>query len=167
MLSFGSGPLVLAAMRRQIPDHERPFRLPGGDVIPFLAFYSLEPDRLLGRLGHRTGSCSSPSLHRLRAARRLPADRTRPCPAARPGRPARPGRCPWLGGLSLISYLGDYDGGRGWIGLGWGFVVNLALAAIVYLLALRVRLPVARVEEHIREAETESREEEAELGKAL
>ena len=27
-------------MRRQIPDHERPFRVPFGDVIPFLAFYS-------------------------------------------------------------------------------------------------------------------------------
>ena len=40
VLSFGSGPLVLAAMRRQLPDHERPFKVPFGDVIPFLAFYS-------------------------------------------------------------------------------------------------------------------------------
>ena len=40
VLSFGSGPIVHAAMRRQMPDLERPFRLPGGDVIPFLAFYS-------------------------------------------------------------------------------------------------------------------------------
>src|SRR4051812_31542759 len=38
VLSFGSGPIVLAAMRRQLPDHPRPFELPGGDVIPFLAF---------------------------------------------------------------------------------------------------------------------------------
>ena len=36
VLSFASGPLVLAAMRRQLPDHERPFRLPGGarDPVP-------------------------------------------------------------------------------------------------------------------------------------
>ncbi len=27
-------------MRRQIPDKERPFRLPGGHVIPFLGFWS-------------------------------------------------------------------------------------------------------------------------------
>ena len=40
VLSFGSGPLVLAAMRRQMPDRERPFRVPFGDVIPFLAFYA-------------------------------------------------------------------------------------------------------------------------------
>ena len=40
VLSFGSGPIVLAAMRREIYDHDRPFKLPGGDLIPFLAFYS-------------------------------------------------------------------------------------------------------------------------------
>ncbi|HEY7438629.1 MAG TPA: APC family permease, partial [Acidimicrobiia bacterium] len=32
VLSFGSGPLVLAAMRRELPDHQRTFRLPFGDV---------------------------------------------------------------------------------------------------------------------------------------
>ena len=30
----------MAALRKQIPDHERPFRLPGGHVIPFLAFWA-------------------------------------------------------------------------------------------------------------------------------
>src|SRR5579875_3763615 len=40
VLSFGSGSLVLMSMRKQIPDQERPFRLPGGHVIPLLAFYS-------------------------------------------------------------------------------------------------------------------------------
>ena len=40
VLSFGSGPLVLAAMRREIPDQDRPFTLPFGDLIPFLALYS-------------------------------------------------------------------------------------------------------------------------------
>jgi hypothetical protein len=27
-------------LRRQLPEQERPFRVPGGDVIPFLAFYA-------------------------------------------------------------------------------------------------------------------------------
>src|SRR3954453_2788833 len=39
VLSFGSGPVVLAALRRQVPDHERPFRVPGGDLIPLLGLY--------------------------------------------------------------------------------------------------------------------------------
>jgi len=40
VLSFGSGPLVLSALRRALPAQDRPFRLPGGDVLPFLAFWS-------------------------------------------------------------------------------------------------------------------------------
>src|SRR6478752_3359565 len=40
VMSFASGPLVFAAMRNQIPDHERPFRLPGGHIITILAFWA-------------------------------------------------------------------------------------------------------------------------------
>ena len=69
VLSFASGPLVLAALRAQIPDHERPFRVPGGHVIPFLAFWALEPDRLLVGLGHRLEAVRR-RADRLRAARR-------------------------------------------------------------------------------------------------
>ena len=39
-ISSGRRPLVFAALRREMPDRDRPFRLPGGDVIPFLAFFS-------------------------------------------------------------------------------------------------------------------------------
>ena len=39
VLSFASGPLVHASMRAQLPDQERPFRLPGGHTIPLLAFW--------------------------------------------------------------------------------------------------------------------------------
>ena len=44
---------------------------------------------------------------------------------------------PWFGGLCLISYLGDYpekpstSATRGTIGFGWGFLVMLALTAVV------------------------------------
>jgi amino acid transporter len=40
VLSFASGPLALAALRKQIPDQPRPYRLPGGHVIPLLAFWA-------------------------------------------------------------------------------------------------------------------------------
>jgi hypothetical protein len=56
----------------------------------------------------------------------------------------------WLAGLALFSYLSSY-GGTGTIGLGWGFVVNLVWAAVIYVLALKVRLPGARVREIIEE----------------
>ena len=38
VLSSASGPLVHASMRAQLPEQERPFRLPGGHTIPLLAF---------------------------------------------------------------------------------------------------------------------------------
>ncbi|HET7662420.1 MAG TPA: APC family permease, partial [Rhodanobacteraceae bacterium] len=40
VLSFGSGPLALVAMRRQLPRQARPFRLPGVHVLAYLGFLS-------------------------------------------------------------------------------------------------------------------------------
>ncbi len=39
VISFAAGPLVLAALRRRMPEHERPFKLPAGDAIPLLGFF--------------------------------------------------------------------------------------------------------------------------------
>ncbi|RDH78068.1 APC family permease [Mycolicibacterium moriokaense] len=168
VLSFGSGPLVLAAMRRQIPDHERPFRVPFGDVIPFLAFYcsnlivfwagwdtdwKLFAAVLLGfvvlAIFHYTGTADTGNLD-LRAGATW--------------------ALPWFVGLFVISYLGDYPeldkhaGNTGVISFGWGFVALLALSALVFWLALKVRLPHAQVEENIVEAKVEAFGEELEIG---
>ncbi len=40
VLSFGAGTLVIGALRREMPERERPFRVPFGDVLPFLALYA-------------------------------------------------------------------------------------------------------------------------------
>ncbi|MEV6790626.1 APC family permease [Streptomyces sp. NPDC051320] len=165
VLSFGAGPLVLAAMRRQIPDQERPFRVPGGDIIPFLALYSA--NLIVYWAGWKTnwklfvticiGFVFLAIFEALDKGRSPKMD----------WKAGAPWVVPWLGGLAIISWVGDYDGGRGYIGLGWGFVVNLALAAIVYVLALRSKLPTAEVEEHVEEARREARIEEDELGEMI
>lgn len=162
VLSFGSGPLVLAVMRRQIPNHERPYRIPGGDIIPFLGLYSA--NLIVYWAGWNTnyklflticiGFVVLAVLQVLDKGHAPKMD----------WKAGASWVLPWLIGLAVISWLGDYDGGLGWIGLGWGFVANLALTALVYLLALRVRLPRERVLEHIEEAREESRMEDAELG---
>lgn len=173
VLSFGSGPIVLAAMRRQIPDQERPFRLPFGDVIPFLAFYSsnlivywagwdvnwkLFATVALGFVlfavfhfvGLRRGNDMPPLQLRSGATWALP----------------------WLAGLCLISYLGDYPeqsvkaGNTGTIGFGWGFLILLALSAVVYWLAMSVRLQPDEVERNIEVTSAEAQAEEEELGAA-
>lgn len=162
VLSFGSGPLVLAAMRRQLPDHPRVFRVPGGDVIPFLGLYS--SNLIVYWAGWNTNWKLFVTIGLgfvLLVVLELTAGDRAPRLDLRAG---ATWLLPWLAGLALTSWAGDYDGGRGWIGLGWGFAANLALAALVYLLALRVRLPAPRVEEHVAEAEAESRTEERELG---
>jgi amino acid transporter len=166
VLSFGSGPVVLAALRRELPDHPRPFRVPGGDVIPFLAFYAsnlivywagwninwklfvaVAIGFVLLAVYHALGGENLPRLD---------------------WRAGATWALPWLAGLCLISYLGDYpaprQGNTGTITFGWGFLVLLALTALVWWLAVRSRLPRERVEEYIRETTLEAEEEEREIG---
>lgn len=40
VLSFGSGPRATGAIRLELPAQHRPFRVPFGHLIPFLAFWS-------------------------------------------------------------------------------------------------------------------------------
>lgn len=39
MLTYGIGPICLVALRKQLPDYPRPFRLHGASFIAFLGFY--------------------------------------------------------------------------------------------------------------------------------
>ena len=167
VLSFGSGPVVLSAMRREIPKHERPFRVPFGDTIPFLAFYcsnlivywagwdtnwklfvAVALGFVLLAVFQMIGRGNAPRLD-LRAGATW--------------------TLPWLAGLCLVSYLGDYPeasanaGNRNLISFGWGFLVILALSAGVFWLAMRVRLPRAQVEENIEETTAEAAEEQRQL----
>ena len=170
VLSFGAGPVVLAAMRRQIPDRDRTFRVPFGDVIPFLAFYSSNlivywagwnvDWKLFAALGlgfivlaifHFTGTADVGDLDLRAGATWI---------------------LPWFAGLFLISYLGDFPepgkhaGNAGVISFGWGFVVLLALSALVYWLALKVHLPAARVEDGIVDATAEEIEDNRDVAAA-
>lgn len=143
VLSFGSGSLVLVAMRRQLPDQERPFRLAGGHAVPFLAFYSANlmiywagwdiDWKLFATVGIGLVLLGIQLVVR---------------PELRTAMQFRHGWwvLAWFGGLALISWQGIYssdDAQRGQqnnIGFGWAFLVVLALTAIVYALAAFSRL---------------------------
>lgn len=160
VLSFGTGPLVLAAMRRQLPDQRRGFTLPGGDVIPFLAFYAANMiifwagwtitfkilicvgiGFVLWPIFHYNGKSRAPALDWKAGASWV---------------------LPWIIGDGVISYLSVYDG-AGLIGMDWGFLVNLIWSGVIYAIALRVRLPSQRVREQVAETTAEAAEEEREL----
>ncbi|MGA9421136.1 MAG: APC family permease [Rhodanobacteraceae bacterium] len=158
VLSFGAGPLALVALRKELPDHVRPFRLPGGIVIPYLAFLSsnlivfwsgwnidwkLMLAVVLGfiLLG----------VHETMQGKHTPRMDFR----------AGFWMLPWLGGLTLISWLGAYPepsanaGNLGILKLGSAFVVIALFSALIMWLAYLWRLPTARVEEHLRECWTD------------
>jgi amino acid transporter len=166
VMSFGSGPLVLAVLRRKFPDRVRPFRLPGGDLIPFLAFYSanmimfwagwdtnykllitigigyvvLVLFHIFGRKGAR------PPLHFLIGASWI---------------------IPWFVMYGLVSFFfSDADVfGEAYTKMMffWVFLINFAVSLVIYVLAIKITLPAAVVDEYIADAEEESAVEEEEL----
>ncbi|MGZ4444350.1 MAG: APC family permease [Nocardioidaceae bacterium] len=161
VLSFAAGPMVLVALRKQVPDYERPFRVPFGHLIPFLAFWSsnlivywsgweitwkLMIAMLLGYALLLVGEVTG----RNRADLDLRAGAT--------------WTLPWLVGLTLFSYLGDYGGGTGTIGFGAAIPVMFAFSLVIYVIAYRTRLSPEVVLQHIEESKKESEAEKSELG---
>jgi amino acid transporter len=152
VLSFGAGPIVLLAMRRQIPGHSRPFRLGAGWVIAFLALWSsnlivywtgwdidwklyvaiLIGFALLGlnQLAGRAFNWTDVPRLDFRHGWWLLV---------------------WFGGLTIISYLGSYPapaaGNLGVIDFNWGLLATFLLSVLVVWLGYTFRLPDHRVEE--------------------
>jgi amino acid transporter len=164
VLSFASGPLVHAALRIQVPDHERPFRLPGGHVIPLLAFWGsnlivywsgwttvwkLMVAVLLGFV----------LLGAFALSGQMKGERL----------DVRSGAWvfPWLGGLTLISYLGNFPepaaGNLNQLGFGLSAGLLLLLSVGVYLMAYRFRLTPEQAQTYIDDSLHESKVEEARL----
>jgi amino acid transporter len=167
VLSFASGPLVLVALRKQAPDEDRPFRLPGGHVIPVLAFFGanlviywsgwdivwkLMISVLIGLVllvvFLVTKQIDSPRLDlRSGAAWMLP----------------------WLAGITVISYLGSFPedplkGNRGWLGFESSVAVIFVFSVVIYLIAYAVRLSPERAAEYIEDTREEAQVQEAEAG---
>lgn len=148
ILSFGTGPLVVAALRRQLPDQERPFRLKGGDVLPFLAF--LSSNLIVYWAGWATNwrlflavvlGYIVLAIHYATAK-----DKSKIPPLQ-----FKSGWwiLVWFGGLALCSWLGHYGGGLDILGFGSGIVAMVVLTAVVYVLAMRTRLGARQVVENV------------------
>lgn len=165
-ISFGAGPLVVGALRRQLPDQIRPFRLPGGDVLPYLAFlassllvfwsgWAINEKMYLALLaGFAVYAAYHVYVTRLGSA----ADR-----AVFPPLDFKAGSWfpIWIAGLAVCSYFGDIDpgvvadkgmfldGADGPLTLATGAVVVAVFSAAVYAYAMAVRLPADRAAAYI------------------
>ena len=159
VLSFATGPLVLGALRQGLPDAERPFKVPGGHVIPVLAFWAANliiywstwPINWKLFIAVLIGFALLPVYHLL--GKDVPD---------LDWRSGATWVLPWLGGLALISYLGNY-GGRGVLTFGTAVPIIFVFSCLIYVLAVRSRLATDEMERHIENSRKESDQEEQEL----
>jgi amino acid transporter len=146
VLSFGSGPLVWAALRKELPDRERPFRLWGGHLIPFLAFFSANMIVYWAGWDTNWKLFAAIVLGLVLLGVYKVAGRDLPPMDWRAGAWV----LPWLGALALISYFGSYgDSAEKAFGLGIGALLTLVVSVVVYLAAYKLRLPGDRVTEAV------------------
>lgn len=154
VLSFGSGPLAMLSLRRQLPDQERPFRLPLAGVIAYLAFFS--SNMIVYWSGWDTDWKLSVAVllgFIVLAIHEYVQKGNTPPLEWRSGFWV----IPWLGGLALISWLGIYPnpaagaGNVGLLGFGWSIMVVALFSAAIMWLALACRLPAEKVRQHLHE----------------
>ena len=164
VLSFASGPLVHAALRSQVPDEERPFRLPGGHTIPVLAFWG--SNLIVYWSGWTT-------VWKLMVAvligLALLAVFTMSGQMKGKSLDVRSGLWvfPWLIGLTVISYLGNYPepatGNLNLLGFALSAGLLLVLSLLVYVMAYRFRLPDDQARAYISETVDEAAVDDEEL----
>lgn len=152
VLSFGSGPLALIAMRKQLPRQARPFRLPAGNLVAYLGF--LSSNLIVYWSGWETTWKLLVAvvigyvillLHELRYR------------ATTPRLEFRSGLWVpvWLCGLAVISWLGEYPalaegaGNVGLLGFGWAILVLAVFSGLILWMATALCLPPGRMEHHL------------------
>jgi amino acid transporter len=155
VVSFAAGPLTVAVLRRELPEHERAFRLPGGDLIPFLAFYS--SNLIVFWAGWQTNWKLFLTVLigyvLLAVFELLGKGRDRPPLDLRAGIWV----LPWFASLVLVSWLMDPETRPELFG--WAFLVIAVISAAIFALALRVHLPKDRIDEHTDAAVVEAAHE--------
>ncbi len=145
--------LSLAAMRRQLPDHARPFRLRGAAVLAPLGFVIANlivlfagwttDWKLFAAVG--IGLVLLAVSQATRGAERVSLDWR-----------SSIWMWPWLAGLLVLSYLSSFEGGQDDLHFGVDMAVTAAFSLAIYYFALSRRLSAADVKERI---EASSKEE--------
>jgi amino acid transporter len=152
-LYFAFVPVSFAALRRSDPNRERPFRLAGGDVLAPLGFIAAslifywagwKADRTV-LLAVLAGGLL------LLAGGRVPgAVRARFGPQAWRSAAWLP---PYYLGMAVLSYIGQFGGGRAAIPFWWDALLVAAFAVFIFRVAVAVALPTDLVAANVREAQ--------------
>jgi amino acid transporter len=162
VIGYAAVPLAFGAMRRQEPDHPRPFKLPAGEVLAPLSFivanliiywttwevvWKVLVAMVLGLVLLIIGRIVNPS-------------------ELTPNLDWRGGSWlwPYFIGLAVLSYLGPTDfAGRGVIPFGWDALIIAIFSLAIYFYALSVRLSPEQVRRHVADAREEVEDIEEEV----
>ncbi|MEM8605966.1 MAG: APC family permease [Myxococcota bacterium] len=137
-LSFSAGPLAVLALRKQYPEAERGFRLPFAQLIAPFAFI------VATLIVYWSGWDTMWRLFLIVLvgigvfAIRMRQERVR-----RHELDLREASwlLPYLLGIGVVSYLGDYGSGTGALTYPWDIIAVAIVALAVYAYGFRVRLP--------------------------
>jgi amino acid transporter len=152
-IMYGFAPVTLGALRREDPDRRRPFRLPAAGIVAPLSFIAAnyivywagwKADQKLF-LAILVGFALFATYYLTLSEQRRPALDRR----------AMLWVLPWLGGLAVISWLGQFDG-REVIPFWVDLAVLAAFALAIYSIGIRLGMPIERVRELIAEEEVEA-----------
>ncbi len=149
--------LSMAAMRRQLPDHARPYRLPAAGVLVPLGFVIANVIvlfagwttdwKLFAAIGIGLVLLAVSQLSRPREQR------------VRLDWAASIWMWPWLLGLMALSYLSSFEGGQNDLHFGVDMAVTAVFSLGIYFFALSRRLSEEQVRERLQSGADELEEE--------
>jgi amino acid transporter len=153
VLIYAGQCLSLAAMRRQLPEWERPFRLRGAEVLAPIGFIVANlivlftgwtiDSKMFIAIGIGLVLLAVSQLTRPREER-VKLDWA-----------SSAWMWPWLLGLLVLSLVSSFTGGKNYLHFGVDMAVTAAFSLIIYFFALSRRLPPEAVEERMQTAADE------------
>ncbi|HEY3726816.1 MAG TPA: APC family permease [Solirubrobacteraceae bacterium] len=139
--------LSLAAMRHQLPNHARPFRLPAFHVLAPLGFVIANEIVLFAgwTIDYKLFIAIAIGLVLLAVSQLT---------RRREDRVQLDWRSsiwlwPWLAGLAVLSYLSSFEGGKNTLHFGIDMGATAVFALVIYYFALSCRLPGELVQERL------------------
>jgi len=149
LVTYALGPVCMMALRRQVPDFPRPFRLPFGMVWSYLAF------AICTALTYFTGwtiiykLCIAMVIGLLVFVGHQYALKRSGHEVKDPNWRASIWVWPFFAGLGVLSYLGGFGGGLGVIPFGWDMVILAVFCLAIFALAIKYRLPSDETQAYI------------------
>jgi amino acid transporter len=157
VLAYATAPLALGALRREVPHHERPFRLPGGALLAPAAF--IVANELILFSGWTVVWKLLVAI--LIGFALLAISAATSAPERRPSIEWRAGiwLAPYLIGLGVVSYLSSFSGPADVLHFGWDVLAMAAFSVAIYFLAVRLRLSREEIEQRIGDVTAEAEAE--------